>query len=98
MSEPQLVWNNRPVRPIEIDIRTGRVVREAFTVDRENGMWELLVKTLRYVDDGEPVFTSVDEVLAQPLRLQQRLQLIAAVAITVNGLDQPQGEGDSPPV
>jgi hypothetical protein len=49
---------------------------------------------LRYADTDEPVFSSVDEVLAQPFRLQQRLMRLAAECVTVNGME---GETDESP-
>jgi hypothetical protein len=92
MSFDRNQWNGRPVRFAEFNIREGRAVREAFRVDGETGSWSCLVQSLRYADTDEPVFASVDEIEAQPFRLQARLIYLAGEAAKVNGmLDADEG-------
>jgi hypothetical protein len=80
------IWNGRPVKIAEFSIRDGRAVTEAFARDGEEGAFALLVLALRYADDDAPVFTSTDDVYAQPFRQRERLSHLAARCAFVNGL------------
>lgn len=91
-----LEWNGRAIKLVEFSIRDGRDVRTAYAQDGELGMWTVLMKSARYADDDAPVFVSVDDVEAQPFRLQQRLMRLAAVALDVNGFQRPTRDGDDP--
>jgi hypothetical protein len=81
-------WNGRPVKYVEFSIRTGRGVTEAFRRDGEEGAFALLVQSLRYADDDQPVFASVEEVMDQPFRLRERIADLASKCAVVNGLRQ----------
>jgi uncharacterized ferredoxin-like protein len=80
-------WAGRAVVCSEFDIKRGRIVRAAFREgDGETGSYACLVASLRYADTNELVFQSVDEVEAQPFRLQQRILYLAGQAARVNGM------------
>ena len=87
-------WNGRPVRFDDFNLRTGRLVTDAFARDAQEGTFEMLVHSLRYADDGMPVFGSVDEVMEQPFRLRERLAFLSAKCAFANGLrpDDPDAE------
>jgi len=90
-------WNGRPVVLGEFSVLDGKAVRDAYAVDPERGMWEALAKSARYADDGLPVFTSADDVLAQPWRLQSRLMRLSNEAQRVNAqVDDAPAEGGGP--
>jgi hypothetical protein len=95
MSFDRKQWNDRPVIFGEFNIKQGRAARQAFREDGEAGLYVCLVLSLRYADDNELVFQSVDEVEAQPMRLQQRIIYLAGEAARLNGMlgDDP----DEPP-
>ena len=96
MSFDRNQWNGRAVRYAEFNIKEGRAVREAFRVDGEMGSWACLVRSLRYTDNDEPVFASIDEIEAQPFRLQARLIYLAGEAAKVNGmLDADDGSPET---
>lgn len=90
-------WNGRAVTFADFTILQGRAVRAAFAEDQENGMYLCLVLSMRYADTGEPVFSGVDELLAQPFKLQQRLITLAAAAATVNRVLADTDEGQPVP-
>lgn len=79
-------WNGRAVTVSEFNIRVGRDVRKAFAISNEDGSYACLAASLHYVDTGEAVFQSADEVEDQPFRLSQRVLLLAAEAAKVNGM------------
>ena len=81
-------WNGRKVTFEDFNLKTGRLVTDAFQRDAEEGTWTMLVHSLRYADDGTPVFSSVDEVVDQPFRLRQRLGCLAAKCAFQNALRQ----------
>ena len=83
--KPTLRWNDREVKFVEFDIRTGREFRQAFAKDRELGYWTMLKLSARYADDDQPLFASVDEIETLPFRLQQRIDRLAAAAWDLNG-------------
>lgn len=89
-------WNGRPVRFDDFNLRTGRLVTDAFQRDAQEGTFEMLVHSLRYADDGEPVFATVDDVLQQPFRLRERLAYLSAKCAFQNGLrpGDPEAEVD----
>ena len=62
----------------DFNLKTGRLVTDAFQRDAQEGTFAMLVHSLRYADDGTPVFSSVDEVFEQPFRLRERLAYLAA--------------------
>ena len=86
MSFDRNQWEGRPVRFAEFTIKEGREVREAFRTNGEAGSYACLVKSLRYADTDEAVFASLDEVEAQPMRLQQRVLYLASEALKANGM------------
>ncbi len=96
MVTPKFQWLGREVRFDEIDIRAGKEVRAAFAQDNEMGMWVILAKSARYSDDGSLVFASIDEVMAQPFKLQQRLMRLAGQAVQANGME-PDEDQNGPP-
>ena len=61
-------WNGRTVTFADFNLKTGRLVTDAFQRDAQEGTFAMLVHSLRYADDGTPVFSSVDEVFEQPFR------------------------------
>lgn len=87
-------WNGRPVKFVEFSIREGRSLVEAFQRDSEEGSFALLVQALRYADDGNPVFASVDEVMDQPFRHRERLAYLSGKCAFVNGLRERDPDGD----
>lgn len=88
-------WNGRDVEFIEFDIEAGEAVMEAASSqDSKAAMYLTLVHSARYVDDGAPVFSSVAEVRAQPFRLIQRIQRMAALATTRNRIEADDIEAD----
>lgn len=93
-------WNGRAVTFGEFTIKEGRAVRAAFRDgDGEAGSYAALVLSLRYADNGERVFQSVEEVEGQPFRLQERLLYLAGGAARVNGMlaaDDDAAEGVQP--
>jgi hypothetical protein len=95
MSFDRNVWNGRAVIFGDFDIKQGRAARVAFREDGETGMYVCLALSLRYADDNTLVFQSVDEVEAQPMRLQQRLIYLAGEAARVNGM---LGEDEAAPL
>jgi hypothetical protein len=93
MSKPE--WNGREVVFGEYDLRVGKAVREAFAESGEQGSYACLAASLRYADSGELVFASVDDVWAQPARLQGRVLRLAGEAAKLNGMvDDADAEGD----
>ena len=86
--------NGRTVEFAEFSIRNGRSVLDAFARDPEEGAFTLLVASLRYADDGSPVFASIDEVYDQPFRLRERLGYLASKCAFINGLrnDDPDAK------
>jgi hypothetical protein len=89
------IWNERPVVFAEFSIKDGKALNAAFDRDSEDGSFMLLVLSLRYADTREPVFGSIDEVLAQPFRLRPQLVRLSTKAAYVNGLQV--NDPDSPP-
>jgi hypothetical protein len=79
-------WEGRAVTFGDFNIKQGRTARAAFREDGEAGLYVCLVLSLRYVDDNELVFKSIEEVEAQPMRLQQRLIYLAGEAARLNGM------------
>jgi hypothetical protein len=86
-------WNGREVIFTEFNIAAGREMRKAFAEDTERGTYVALIKSARYADDGSPVFQSIEEIEAQPFRLQQRIMLMAVEASKVNS---PEEDPDVP--
>lgn len=101
MSKPQ--WDGRDVEFVEYDIAVGEAVVAAATAAadlphgdpaKNRAMYIALVASIRYADDGAPVFASVDEARAQPFRLIQRLQRLGMMAVDRNKIEEV--EDDSP--
>lgn len=87
-------WNGRKVTFADFNLKTGRLVTDAFQRDAQEGTFTMLVHSLRYADDGTPVFGSVDEVFEQPFRTRERLAHLAGKCAFQNGLrsDDPDAE------
>ena len=94
-------WNGRRVTFADFNLKTGRLVTDAFQRDAQEGTFAMIVHSLRYADDGTPVFNSVDEVFEQPFRMRERLAYLAAKCAFQNALrpDDPDAEvaDDAPP-
>ncbi len=91
------VWDGRPVTFGALSILEGDPIMDAFARgDGKAARYALLVAALRWADTGDAVFTSVDQIHAQPLRCWLVLMRLAAKAMFANGLtdDDP----DAPPV
>lgn len=81
-------WNGRDVEFVEFDIEAGEQLMEvAKGPDKAAAMYLTLVLAMRYADDGKPVFNSVAEVRAQPFRLIERIQRLAALATEANKVE-----------
>lgn len=98
MTDAWREWNGRPVVFGDFNIRQGREVREAWAADGERGSYLCLALSLRYADSNELVFQSVDDVLDQPFKLQQRVIRLAGEAARANGLidDEPKTGSGKP--
>lgn len=89
-------WNGRDVEFVEIDIAAGeRVIEAAKGDDRNAAFYLTLVLSARYADDHQPLFSSVAHLRAQPFRLLQRVQQLAALAVRCNQ-SEDSGEADLP--
>lgn len=81
-------WDGRDVEFREFDIEKGEEIMAAASgTDRAAAMYLTLIHSMRYADDGTPVFTSLAEVRAQPFRLVQRIQRLAALATAANKIE-----------
>jgi hypothetical protein len=79
-----------------LSIREGEPIIDAFAHgDGKAARYILVVATMRWADTDEPVFATVDELYAQPLRTWLVLQRLAAKAAYVNGLQDT--DPDEPP-
>lgn len=81
-------WKDRDVEFIEFDIEAGEAVMAAASGDDSRAaMYLTLVHSARYADDHTPVFASLADVRAQPFRLIQRVQRLAALATERNRIE-----------
>jgi hypothetical protein len=92
------VWDGRPVTFASLSILEGEPIIEAFgRGDGKRARYALLVASMRWADSGEPVFSSVDEIYAQPLRAWLTLVRLGNKAGFVNGLQDDDPDALPPP-
>lgn len=91
-------WNDRDVKFREISIGEGEAVLDAYSKgDTRHGLYLLILESARYADDGAPVFASLDEITAQPFRLQQRLIVMGQRASEANRIEDVELDEDGSP-
>jgi hypothetical protein len=91
------IWDGRPVNFASLSIREGEPIIDTIAAGQARaGRYALLVATMRWADTEEPVFTSVDEIYAQPLRFWLVLQRLAAKAAYANGLQDADPDAPLP--
>jgi hypothetical protein len=91
-------WDDRPVVFVDLTQLEGDDVIDAYQESARKGSRMLLVLGLRYADTKEPVFASVAEIEALPMRHTDRLLYLAARCALHNGMrvadpDAPADEG-----
>ena len=92
------VWEGRPVSFATLSVREGEPIIDTIAAGQPRaGRYALLVATMRWADTNDPVFASVDEIYAQPLRLWLVLQRLAAKAAYENGLQDADPDDVPPP-
>jgi hypothetical protein len=80
-------WDGRPVTFANLSILEGDPIMDAFgRGDGKAARYALLVASVRWADTGDAVFTSVEQIHAQPLRAWVALMRLAAKAMFANGL------------
>jgi hypothetical protein len=72
----------------EFNVGAGKRIHRAYQADPEDGQLMALVVSLRYADTSEPVFKTLEEVLALPYRFRERLSYLASQCMKANGEDE----------
>jgi hypothetical protein len=90
-------WEGREVEAIDFDIATGEgIIDAAMRGEQKTAMYLTAIAGTRYVDDGKPVFASLEELRALPFRLLQRVRQLSALAAGKNGLTEKPDETTGP--
>jgi hypothetical protein len=94
----ELSWEGRAVHMIDLDLLAGEECDAAFKRSNYHGAYTTVALAARYVDDGTPVFASVDAVYAVPMKYRGRVLKLAAAAMEANrDADTPaEPEGNDP--
>lgn len=88
--KPAPLWNGREVRFLSVGIG---VFRSARMMDREAGMYHVMIHSMVYADDGKRVFNSLEEVDAVPNVDAYKILTLAGRAADTN----KPNEADKPP-
>jgi hypothetical protein len=91
-----MTWMDREVVLKDFTVREMLAIRERFTIDGNNSIWEVLVASLHYKDDNTKVFQNLDDLLNAPARYTMLLTKWAQDAIDANGLTAKDNEAPLP--
>lgn len=80
-------WEGRDVELREFDIVAGEAVVAASKAGGRDAYYLTLVLSAHYVDTGEPVFASLEELRRHPFRLLRRIQHLASLAVLKNSME-----------
>lgn len=75
-------WKDREVQFKDISYKEMRTFRKI--EDREDGMLAVLAASAYYIDTGDKVWASLDEVTAEPSRLMVQIIALAGEAFRHN--------------